>query len=897
MQILNNLFILFHPLTVSMKTIITTTIFFLIFFFANGQSPLQKRIDFSVKKVPLKNALQKLSYTSEINIAFSSNFFDKRNRVSIQAKNETLEYILQQLLVGTNVIFKASGNQIVLLKTKPIKIPNFTISGYLEDKASGERLIGAHIYSPKHKKGTTSNEYGFYSLTLPKGITEIIFNYLGAKEIVKSIDLTRSIRKDFSLETSINLSEIIVSSKQFSLSSTADELPKNNAKILEELKEMPANDPVQQTALLAGVENGIDRFGGFYVRGGNQDQNLMLMDGVPVYNTSHMAGLFSIYNSNTIRNAKLYKGGIPARYGGRLSSVYDVRTKEGNNKYFEGEIGTNILSSSFTFQGPIKKDKSSFFISGRRTLVDYFLQTLIKIDGDNSGDDLFGIRFYDINAKFNFKLSSKDKLYISFYSGDDAIAVSSTSQNLFEDEFFSDTLSLNAKWGNQILALRWNRLYDHKLFSNTTFTYSNYNFGVNLLENSESINDITDEFIEGEFEFGEIRTKVREVGLKMDFDYVHSPKQYFRFGSSVLIYGFKQNAINLFEEYEVDINPDIEELSELNDQGRAYATIELGAYIEDDIQWSEKFKTNLGMRLTCYNPDEDISVFLEPRLIGQYSFNKNLLANISYTRNTQYLHLLTTGISLPVDVWLPSVNELKPQIGQQSTLGLFYKTKNDFNASVEGFYKQMKNVIENRGAFFEEETSSFIISDSTFTVGKGKSYGLEFSMDKKFNKLFTFFNYTLSKTTREFEDINQGKPFPFLYDRRHSIKVGFNWQITKKMNFASSWTFHTGTPRAILNQLLQFDQDDVELFNPIGNYNAVRTPYFHRLDTSVRFVFPRKHTTHVLKLGAFNTYNQRNHIFYTIETFNGTPKLTPNHFISFFPQLTYTVKFDFSKKN
>ena len=881
-----------------MKTIITTTIFIFIFFFANGQSPLQKRINFSVRKIPIKNALQKLSYTSEINIAFSSNFFDKRNRVSLQAKNETLEYILQRLLDGTNVIFKESGNQIVLLKPKTIKIPFFTISGYLEDKASGERLIGAQIYAPKYKKGTTSNEYGFYSLTLPKGITKIIFNYLGAKEITESVDLTRNLRKDFSLETSVKLSEIVVSSKQFSLSLTADELPKNNAKILEELKEMPANDPVQQTALLAGVENGTDRFGGFYVRGGNQDQNLMLMDGVPVYNTSHMAGLFSIYNSNTIRNAKLYKGGIPARYGGRLSSVYDVRTKDGNKKYFEGEIATNILSSSFSFQGPIKKDESSFFISGRRTLVDYFIQGLVKIDGDELDDDLFGIRFYDINAKFNYKISSKDRLHVSFYSGDDAITVSTFSEQLIEGDYFSDTLILNAKWGNQILALRWNRLYDHKLFSNTTFTYSNYNFGVNLLETNELINIITDEFIEGEFEFGEMRTKVREIGIKMDFDYVHSPKHYFRFGSSALIYGFKQNTINLLEDYTINLDPDIEELSELNNLGKTYSTLELSAYIEDDIKWSERFKTNLGMRLSCYNPDENISVFLEPRLIGQYTFNKNLLANISYTRNTQYLHLLTTGISLPVDVWLPSVNELEPQIGQQSTLGLFYETKNNFNASIEGFYKKMKNVIENRGPFFEEETSSFILSDSTFTVGKGKSYGVEFSMNKKFNKLFTFFNYTLSKTERQFDDLNLGKPFPFLYDRKHSVKVGFNWQVTKKMNLASSWTFHTGTPKAILNQLLQFSQDNVELFNPIDNYNAVRTPYFHRLDTSVRFVFPRKHTTHVLKLGAFNIYNQRNHIFYTIETpDNEAPDLVPNHFISFFPQLTYTVKFDFSKKN
>ena len=881
----------------SMKTIITTIFFTLFFFFANGQSPLQKRIDFSVKRIPLKNALQKLSLTSEVNIAFSSNFFNKKNRVSINAKNETLEYILQRLLDGANVTFMESGNQIVLLKTKTIKIPNYTLSGYLEDKDSGERLIGAHIYAPDYGKGTTSNEYGFYSLTIPKGKTKINFSYLGAKEMTKTIDLTSNLRKDISLEASIKLSEIVVRSSKFSVNSTADDLPKNNGKILEELKDMPANDPVQQTALLAGVETGTDRFGGFYVRGGNQDQNLMLMDGVPVYNTSHMAGLFSIYNSNTIRNAKLYKGGIPARYGGRLSSVYDVRTKDGNNKYFEGEIATNILSSSFTFQGPVKKDVGSFFISGRRTLVDYFLQAALSVDDNDLDDDLFGIRFYDINAKFNYKLSSKDRLYISYYSGDDAITASATDQSSTDDLYYGDTLTISAKWGNQVLALRWNHLYDHKLFSNTTFTYSNYNFGLNLLEVSETRIDDTNQFLEGYFEFGELKTKVREIGIKTDFDYVHSPKHYFRFGSSALIYGFKQNATNTNQEYFTNIDPEIDDLSELIDDGKAFNTLELSAYIEDDIKWSDKFKTNLGMRISCYNPDEDVSAFIEPRLIGQYTFNKNLVANVSYTRNTQFLHLLTTGISLPVDVWLPSIDELKPQIGQQSTVGLFYESSNNFNVSAEGFYKKMKNVIQNRGTFFEEETSSFIISDSTFNVGKGTSYGIEFSMDKKFNKLFTFFNYTLSRTERQFADINKGKPFPFLYDRKHSIRLGFNWQLTRKMNLAASWIFHSGTPRAILNELLQVDKAFTSQFNPIDNYNSIRTPYFHSLDTSIRFVFPRKHTTHLLKFGAFNTYNQNNHIFYTIDSFSTPPRLDPNSFISFFPQLTYTVKFNFSKKN
>jgi len=887
-----------------MKTIITTTIFIFFFFFANGQSPLQKRTDFSVNHVSIKKALQELSLTSDINIAFSSNFFKRRKRVSIDAKNETLENILQHLLKDANINFVASGEQIILSKAKKKEPSNFTLSGYLEDKESGERLIGARIYAPDYGKGTTSNEYGFYSLTLPKGNTKITLSYFGCNELIRSIKLTKNLHKDFSLKTSIELSEIVITSTSTipAQKNKRDDLPKNNSAILEELKSMPVNDPIQQAELLAGVETGADRFGGLYVRGGNQDQNLMLMDGVPVYNTSHMLGLFSIYNSNTIRNAKLYKGGIPARYGGRVSSVFDVRTKDGNNKFYEGEFSTNVISTSLTVQGPIKKDVSSFFISGRRSIFDYLLQAFaFSGDDEDIEGELIGQRFYDLNIKFNYKLSQKDKIHLSYYGGDDAFELSASPDDFDTNiDSIENRLNINAKWGNQIFALKWNHLFNPKLFSNTTLTYSKYDFRFGLLNDLEYFND--EEFESGKYEFGEYESNVQEFGLKMDFDYVHSPKHYLRFGSGVLVHGFNQEVFSVIEQYAMAINPNIDDLSEEYDStGIDYTTLELTAFLEDEIKWSDKFTTNLGARLSVYHVEDRVLPFFEPRLIGQYTLNKDFLINGTYTRNSQYLHLLTTGISLPFDIWIPSVNDLKPQVAQQFTLGLFREHDNKINFSVEGFYKKMKNVIENRGQFFNEVTASFTLIDSTFTIGQGRSYGVEFSAHKKFNKAFTFFNYTFSKAERQFDDINQGKWFPFLYDRKHSIRVGFNWQLTKKMNLSSSWSFHSGTPKAIINQLLQFDQENIAQFNPPNNYNSIRTPYYHRLDAAFRFVFPRKHTTHILKVGAFNVYNRHNDIFYFLETKEidggeGKDELTPASLISFFPQLTYTAKFDFSKK-
>ena len=887
-----------------MKTIITTIFIFFIFF-ANGQSPLQKRTDFSVNRVSIKKALQKLSLTSDINIAFSSNFFKRRKRVSIDAKNQTLESILQHLLKDANVNFAASGEQIILSKAKKKEPSNFTLSGYLEDKESGERLIGARIYAPDYGKGTTSNEYGFYSLTLPKGNTKIVLSYFGSNELIKSVKLTKNLHKDFSLKTSIELSEIVVTSTSPipTQKDKRDDLPKNNSEILGELGSMPVNDPIQQAELMAGVETGADRFGGLYVRGGNQDQNLMLMDGVPVYNTSHMLGLFSIYNSNTIRNSKLYKGGIPARYGGRVSSVFDVRTKDGNNKFFEGEFSTNVTSASLTVQGPIKKDVSSFFISGRRSLIDYFLQAFaFSEDSDDVEGELIGQRFYDLNIKFNYKLSQKDKLHLSYYGGDDAFELGTLSEDFDIDvDSVENRINLNTKWGNQIFALKWNHLFNPKLFSNTTLTYSKYDFRLGLLQDIEYFND--EEFEFGKFEFGEYESNIQEFGIKMDFDYVHSPKHYFRFGSGVLVHGFNQEVFNIIEQYGTSFNPNIDDLSEENDStGIDYTTLEVTTFLEDEIKWTDKFTTNLGARLSVYHIEDRVVSFFEPRLIGQYALNKDYLINGTYTRNSQYLHLLTTGISLPIDVWIPSVNDLQPQVAQQFTLGFFKEHNHKLNFSVEAFYKKMKNVIENRGQFFDEETASFMLSDSTFTIGQGRSYGLEFSAHKKFNKAFTFFNYTLSNAERQFGDINSGKWFPFLYDRTHSVRLGFNWQLTKKMNLSSSWSFHSGTPRAIINQLLQFDQTNIAQFNPPNDFNSIRTPYYHRLDVAAQFVFPRKHTTHILKVGAFNVYNRHNDLFYfivTLQDFNGVERneLESTSFISFFPQLTYTAKFDFSKKN
>lgn len=870
-----------------------------LFLFANGQSPLQKKIDFSIKRKPLKASLQKLSLTSEVNIAFSSNFFDKKNRVSIDAKNETLEYILQELLKDANVTFTASGNQIILSKTKKVNPKSFTISGYLADKDSGERLIGAHIYAPEYEKGTASNEYGFYSLTLPEGTTIINFSYLGAEEMTKSIDLTSNLRKDLSLASSVELAEIVVRDTILFSSDVASNPLKDNSKSLRQYKKMTINDPLQQIGLLAGVSSGTDAFGGLYVRGGNQDQNLLLIDGVPIFNPSHLLGITSIFNNSNIRNAKFYKGGIPARYGGRTSSVFDVRTKDGNLKHYEGEFSTNILSSSISIEGPIKKDKISFYFSFKRSQLELIPEQFVSLEFNNATNTWYP-NFFDLNTKLNYNISPKDKIQVSFYGGNDVIGVRFSLSEYKENfDFTNKSLTFDSDWGNIIFALKWNHLFNSKLFSNITVTNSKFDFEFYSFQDETSF--IQDTFVLGASSFGQYKSLVNESTFKIDFDYTYSTKHKMRFGTATTFTLFQQSIQNIGEvSFSDSTTIDVNELLNASTVWENHNSFEWSSYFEDQIKWTNKFSTNIGIRASLYNSEKrKTALYVEPRLVAKYSLRQHLSLNASVTRNTQFLHLLSSGISLPTDIWLPSINELAPQISWQSTLGLNYQQEGT-SILLEGFYKTMDNMIENQGTLFDEGLSNFELTDSSYISGNGKSYGVEFSLEKKYNKVFSFFNYTISKSERLFSSRNLGNNFPFQYDRRHAINMGFNWKITPKIDLSFNWSFHTGTPRLFLNQFFRADKANVELFNPSDNYHATRTPNYHRLDGSVRFIFPKRRSSHILKLGAFNIYNRENTSFYIIENQedNGTttPVLNPISLSFFIPQIIYTVNFDFSKK-
>lgn len=862
------------------KALITILTLFL-FVSLNAQSPLEKRIDFSIQRVPVKNALRQLSLESKINIAYSSDFFNRKKRVSVNVKNETVENILMQVLEGSNVRFEMIDEQVVVTSTKPKEKKRYTISGYIEDETSGERLISVTIYSSDHQEGTTTNEYGFYSLTLPEGDTDLIFRYIGCKEIREKIILKHDVSKNISLEPSLELSEIVVLANQ--KIQEAENIVDTHNESIEKLRRMPTlgrgGDLMKQINFLPGVESGVEGLGGMFVRGGNIDQNLTMMDGVIIYNPSHLFGLFSVYNHNAVKSTRLYKGDFPARYGGRISSVLDVRTKDGNTKKIAGELNPGFLSTRVSLEGPLIKDKVGFAITSRFSTLAGLAKIGVALSGEE--DVKPRLNFYDLNIKFHYSISEKDKLYLSYYSGRDIFKVDAYQE--YNRALFDGTSEIitgrtenpqNARvnWGNDVFAFRWNHLFNNQLFSNTTLTYSRFNFELANLDVQRDYDGSigSDTLTSFEYNFIEFENHITDVGIKVDFDYIPSPKHYVRFGASLVGHEFGSGNTDDFVQIEdledPEDDPDIDDLRLNFGEESDFSAVELDAYIEDEIVVSKSFKTNIGLRASIFsNSDNKWYGSIEPRLQGKYLINNRWSLTSSLARTNQKLHLLTnTGLGLPFDTWIPSVQEIRPQTAWQGTLGLQYYKSQSFKFKLEGFYKKMNHLIALTESLFAFE--ELTISDTTFIKGKGKAYGLELSLEKDLKKGFLFAYYTLSKSERRFPKYNLGNSFPFQYDRKHSLKLGGIWKVRKRMNLSFTWTFFTGTPRVyadLLNDITDNSSIPESLLPQFtGEFNQKRNPNYDRLDVKVDFTFVKKRGTHLLSFNVYNLYFKKNVLFY-----------------------------------
>lgn len=777
----------------------------------------------------------------------------------------------------------------------------FTLSGYVNDGRSGESLIGAKVVVPSINQGAITNTYGFYSLTVPAGTYSVEFRSIGLDTKIVTVDFSRDVRMDIELGTDMQeLQEVKVSAKK------GENV--NSTKIgqieldIDQIKTLPAFmgevDIIKTIQLLPGVSSVSEGGQGFYVRGGGPDQNLVLLDEGVVYNAAHLFGFFSVFNADAVKSVNIIKGGMPANFGGRMSSVLEVNMNEGNMKKFKVKGGIGAISSRLTLEGPLKKDKGSFIISGRRTYIDLLMKAAIPDSSPFSGSGYF---FYDLNLKLNYKITDKDRIFLSGYYGKDVFTFGSRDADF----------KVSMPWGNGIAALRWNHLFNSKLFMNVTTTFSDYQFSFGSQQD--------------QFNF-QLNSGIRDVGAKVDFSYFPNTRHKIKWGADYIYHTFTPTSVSA----EAD--------SVVFDTGSAQQLFshETALYLMDEFDVNEKIRINAGLRYSTYShvgpftryvkgdiskPDTaiqyqrgDLIKFyhgLEPRISARFLLRDKSSIKAGYSYNYQYVHLTSlSAVSLPTDIWYPSTDIAKPQIGWQASVGYFRNFFDDkYEASVEVYYKGMRNLIE----FSEGALPSDNVNDNTdnlLVFGIGWSYGAEFFFKKTFGKLTGWIGYTWSKTERKFPDINEGKVFPAKYDRRHDLSVVATYKLNERWTFGSSFIYATGNTLTLPSAWYVQEQN---LLFQYGERNSTRMAPYHRLDLSAT-LYDKAYKTRTddvtgetlqvkkkfrsnWSFSVYNVYNRANPFFLYVDNdgnfLNGDFKISVKQVTLFpiIPSVTWNFEF------
>jgi len=740
----------------------------------------------------------------------------------------------------------------------------FTLSGTVTDEESGETLIGANIYVTNLDKGTTSNTYGFYSVTLPKTDSlGIVISYIGYTPQIKKIYFDKNIELDIKLIPSVfSLEEVVISATKNDENVSRPTMGVVNVPI-EKIRELPVilgeTDVLKIVQLLPGVQSGNEGTTGFFVRGGNADQNLVQLDEATVYNPNHLFGLFSTFNSRALNNVTLVKGGFPAYYGGRLSSILDITMKEGNNQKFRGEGGIGLITTQLTLEGPIKKNEASFIISGRRTYIDLLIKPFLEA---GKSSDYY---FYDLNAKVNWKLSSKDRLYLSFFKGKD-------------DALYKEAQGINytIKFGNSTVTLRWNHLFGQKLFLNSSLIYNEY---------EQDISTIQDNF------FSQVFTGINDINGKMEFQYFPSLNHSIHFGAHYTDHSFLSSGKS--------------EAQTANNQGIDVSKIpkkhfnEFAFYGNDEIIISDKFSANLGIRVSGFTAGSVNYFKVEPRATLKVNISPTSSIKTSYTVMNQFLHLIPSSTaSVPTDIWVPSTKRTKPQRSEQVALGYFRNfNDNQFETSVELYYKTMENqVLYQEGNRLVENLDV----DTSLVYGKGWSYGAEVFIKKNTGRLTGWISYTLSKTDQKFPDLNLNRKFPFQYDRRHVLSIVGVYELNRRWTISAIFEYSTGKVETLpVGRFSAFQAGT--LFE--GNYfvyesrNNARLGSYHRLDISATYKKPRKifgkNYNSEWVFGVYNVYSRQNpyFVYFLVDPITDRPKAKQVSLLPIIPSVTYNFKF------
>ncbi|MCY3738038.1 MAG: TonB-dependent receptor [Gemmatimonadaceae bacterium] len=771
-----------------------------------------------------------------------------------------------------------------------------TLSGYVEDASSGEKLIGAVLHEPDLRQGTTTNRYGFFSLTLPAGALRVVVSHIGYQSDTLATQLEGDLQLNIALEPEpLEMGVVEVEAErlepiQMESRMSVVQVPVRQIKSAPVL--MGEVDVLKTLQLLPGVQSGAEGMSGLYVRGGSPDQNLILLDDAPVYNVSHLFGFFSVFNADAIKNVQLTKAGFPARYGGRLSSVLEIDMKDGNMKEFEAEGSVGLIASQLTVQGPLSKDRTSFIVSGRRTYADLLIRPFLR------SDDRGGYHFYDVNAKVNHIFSPRSRVYLSWYGGDDRFwsevrndyeIAYENRDGLYREE---DAIDADFGWGNVTSTLRWNYLFSNRLFGNLTAIYSRYQLTTSVDRTTET----TDELRETEALRLRYLSGIRDWGLKLDLDYIPDPAHYVRAGGSATLHTYRPGAAQIKYDRVDGTLEDTTLTAQITD------AVEYSLYAEDDVRLTSQLKANLGLHTSGFQVDGELYTSLQPRLSVRYLLPSDWAVKASYARMRQYIHLLSNStVGLPTDLWLPATERVRPQRSQQVGVGLARQLREQYEFSVEGYYKTMDELIEYR------EGASFLVGfgesedwQDKVETGRGWSYGAELFVQKKRGRTTGWAGYTLSWTRRRFDGLNEGRSFPYRYDRRHDASLVLSHQVSRSLSLSLTWVYGTGN--AVTLPLARYHSDPIgpgSLRVPRGHQlphetvvyaerNGYRMSAFHHLDLSLNLGGYGQGGRHGFSLGVYNAYNRRNPFFiYFEERSNRDARWFRAKQVSLFPLLPW----------
>ena len=757
----------------------------------------------------------------------------------------------------------------------------FSVSGYVKDANTGETLTGASVYvKTESNLGASTNTYGFYTLRLAPGDYTIVFAYLGFADQEKKISLTKDLSLSVDLSEGVEMSEVVIEAEAADKNVSGTQMGEIILPI-EKIQKIPALmgevDLLKALQLLPGVQSAGEGSSGFFVRGGGPDQNLVLLDEALVYNSGHLFGFFSVFNSDAIKSANLIKGGMPAQYGGRLSSVVDIQMKEGNNKHYQVDGGIGLIASRLTFQGPIVPEKSSFIVSTRRTYALDLAQPAIKRT-DFAGTNYY---FYDLNAKANYTFSEKDRIFFSTYFGRDVLKFRTPGRDF----------TFDLPYGNATGTLRWNHLFSNRLFVNTSIIYNDYDFTFRA-----GFDDFSLKLFSG----------VRDWNGKVDFDYFPSNNHSIKFGVQTTYHRLTPSVANAQQGDE-----------EFTNNKESIPAWETGFYVSDDFKVSERIKIQAGLRWSIftqlgpyaastgvnYQKGEEVMTYngLEPRLSWRYSINANNAIKGGVTVSNQYLHLVSNSSStLPADVWVPSTERIKPQRGEQYALGYFKNLKkNMFEFSAEIYFRTLRNQLDYGESYVQSPADDL---EQQFISGSGRAYGAELLIRKNEGKLTGWIGYTRARTERKFAEINGGAYYPAVYDRTHDLSVVVNYDKGKKWDFSGVFVFGTGRAFTPIESIYVIDQRVVTNYAP---RNSSRLPDYHRIDLSANYR-PKKEEGKGFysywTFSVYNVYNRRNPFFinYEFDTDEKTGVLSASASkVSLFPiipSVTWNFKWQ-QKKN